>query len=222
MGHRYAQRRFAANNQLSFCGTHCYLGGSLHNAAVLNPDGTFRHAMLPQRTMVIRAIFVYQPLSHTRTVSPGIAATAPRVGHSFVRTSGIRHMPEAVVVAAIRGKIRVVAIVDDDPSMLTGVGRLLNAHGFVTEAYASAEAFLGRKTVDEASCLVLDIHLGGMSGIELRRQLAATGSMLPVIFMTAVHSDVVEREAIEAGCVAYLRKPFPSRQLIDAIRKVAG
>jgi FixJ family two-component response regulator len=109
-----------------------------------------------------------------------------------------------------------------DPSMLKGVSRVLKAHGFVTEVYTSAEAFLECAASSEASCLVLDINLGGISGIDLQRRLAAAGSRLPVIFMTAVDSEMVQSEALEAGCIAYLRKPFPSRQLLDAIGKAGG
>jgi FixJ family two-component response regulator len=117
---------------------------------------------------------------------------------------------------------RVVAIVEDDPSMLKGLERLLNVHGFATEVYTSAEAFLAGAAASEAGCLVLDIKLGGISGIELQRRLTAAGSRLPVIFMTAVDSEVVQREATEAGCIAYLHKPFPARQLIGAIDKAVG
>src|SRR5262245_4896177 len=80
---------------------------------------------------------------------------------------------------------RTIAVVDDDPSMLKGLVRLLNAHGFGTQAFASAEAFLADSGAGSAACLVLDIHLGGISGIELRRRLTASGSRLPVIFITA-------------------------------------
>jgi FixJ family two-component response regulator len=132
-------------------------------------------------------------------------------------------MRETIEVAAIgEAQRKIVGIVDDDPGMLRGVGRLLSAHGFLTEAYPSAEGFLERAAASQACCLVLDINLGGISGIELRSRLAAEGSTLPVIFMTAVNSEIVEREAVEAGCVAYLRKPFPSRQLIEAIGKAVG
>lgn len=105
--------------------------------------------------------------------------------------------------------------------MVKGVGRLLNVHGFVTEVYNSAEAFLENAAASDARCLVLDINLRGISGIELRRRLASGGSTLPVIFMTALDSEAVEREAVEAGCIAFLRKPFLARQLIDAIGKAA-
>jgi FixJ family two-component response regulator len=116
---------------------------------------------------------------------------------------------------------KLVVVVDDDKSMLKGLERLLNASGFDTEVFCSAEAFLARKAAREAACLVLDIHLGGMSGIELRRRLAASGSAVPVIFMTAFDDEGTHDEAAEAGCVACLRKPFPARLLIGAIESAA-
>jgi FixJ family two-component response regulator len=109
----------------------------------------------------------------------------------------------------------IVAVVDDDPSVRTSLERVLGASGFTTEAYASAEAFLdgGRR----ADCLVLDIHLDGISGLELARRLAASGSTLPVIFITGIEEEGLEQEARESGCVAYLRKPVPVEMLRGAI-----
>jgi FixJ family two-component response regulator len=123
-------------------------------------------------------------------------------------------------VELISARRKVIAVVEDEPSMLKGVGRLLTASGYDTEGFASAEAFLAGAIASEASCLLVDIHLSGISGIELRRRLAATGSTLPVIFMTAVDDETSYREALEVGCVAFLRKPFRAHLLIDAIRKV--
>ena len=117
---------------------------------------------------------------------------------------------------------QVVAVIDDDPAMLKAIERLLGAKGFDVEAFASAEAFLAGAAASEATCLVLDIHLGGMSGIELRRRLVESGSRLPVIFITALDDDATRKEAMEAGCVAFLRKPFLSHLLIDAIEKAAS
>src|SRR6266545_3127041 len=119
----------------------------------------------------------------------------------------------------MRGKL--VVVVDDDGSMLKSLERLLNAYGFDTEVFPSAEAFLARTCAREAACLVLDIHLGGMSGVELRRRLAVSGSAVPVIFMTAFDDEGTHEEAVEAGCVAYLHKPFPARLLIGAIETAA-
>jgi FixJ family two-component response regulator len=114
---------------------------------------------------------------------------------------------------------QVVAVVDDDPGMLKSIERLLKAYKFQTAIFTSAEAFLDAPAVSAASCLVLDIHLGGMSGIDLRRRLTASGSNLPVIFISAVDDESVHEEAIEVGCVAYLRKPFLAHLLIGAINK---
>ena len=72
---------------------------------------------------------------------------------------------------------------------------------------------------DRADCVIVDIQLEGISGIIFRRRLAASGSSLPVIFITAIDAAEAEREATETGCVAYLRKPFPSDRLIAAINK---
>jgi FixJ family two-component response regulator len=116
---------------------------------------------------------------------------------------------------------KLVVVVDDDASMLKGVARLLNASGFDTEVFLSAEALLEDGVASEAACLLLDIHLGGMSGIELRRRLAASGSTLPVIFMTAFDDESTHKAAVEAGCVACLHKPFSARLLIGAIETAA-
>jgi FixJ family two-component response regulator len=112
---------------------------------------------------------------------------------------------------------KIIAVVDDDSSFLGATENMLNAHGFETEGFASAQEFLDRGVATPFDCLLIDIHLGGMSGIELRRRLKAAGSPVPVIFMTAVDSQMVRGEALTAGCVAYLLKPFAPRQLLDAI-----
>jgi FixJ family two-component response regulator len=115
---------------------------------------------------------------------------------------------------------KTVLVVDDDPGMLKGVARLLNAHGFDTETFDSAEALLNSANpADRANCILLDIHLSGMSGIELRRQLATSECRLPVIFMTGNDTESTRKEALEAGCIAYLRKPFPAEALMSAIEK---
>ncbi len=101
--------------------------------------------------------------------------------------------------------------------MLRSVERLLNANGFLTEGYSSAEAFLSQAHTSLVRCIVLDIHLGGMSGIELWHRLGHVGINLPVIFITAVDDETLERDALNAGCVAYLHKPFPAESLVAAI-----
>src|SRR5215470_533398 len=112
-----------------------------------------------------------------------------------------------------------VAIVEDDAATRRSLERLLGASGYETTGFASAEDFLKSAIVDRAIALVLDIHLGGMSGIELRRHLSAAKSTLPVVFVTAYDDEATRREAIAVGCVDYLRKPFDANRLTDALER---
>jgi FixJ family two-component response regulator len=114
---------------------------------------------------------------------------------------------------------KVVAVVDDDQSILGAAESLLDAHGFSTIKFLSAEEFLGDRGAMQADCLLLDIDLDGMSGIELRRQLKVSHPALPVIFMTALNDEAVRQRALDAGCVTFLHKPFPAHQLIEAINR---
>lgn len=125
-------------------------------------------------------------------------------------------------VHEIGNRMRTIAVIDDNPSMLQGLNRLLSAHGFRVQTFASAESFLENIAKCEADCLLLDIHLGGISGIDLRRRLTSSGTDLPVIFMTAIDSEATRQEAFDAGCIAYLRKPFLAKLLIDAINGIAS
>jgi FixJ family two-component response regulator len=118
---------------------------------------------------------------------------------------------------------RTVAIIDDDPSMRTSFARLLRARGYACETYASAEEFLDHFTITRASCVLVDINLGdGLSGIELCKRLKASGPSFNIIVMTGFDIRHNESKAIEAGCNAYLHKPFSSHTLIDAIEKRVG
>jgi len=94
-----------------------------------------------------------------------------------------------------------VAVVEDDPSVLQGLNRLLSAQGFRVQTFASAELFIDGIANCEAECLILDVHLGGISGIDLRRQLTSLGSNLPVIFMTAVDNEITRQEALKAQTI---------------------
>jgi FixJ family two-component response regulator len=116
----------------------------------------------------------------------------------------------------------VVAIVDDDPSVRKAMVNLLSTSGYCTELFASGGAFLDAATTCEATCLVVDIQLGDISGVELGRQLAASGFTFPIIFMSARDDDTVRSQATALGCVAYLRKPFPADLLLAAIVKAVG
>ena len=112
-----------------------------------------------------------------------------------------------------------VAVVDDDAAMRTSLERLLRASGYTTSAFASAEEFLRSGIVDRAVGLVLDIHLGAMSGLELRRRLRDAGATIPVVFITAFDDEATRTEADALGYVDYLQKPFEASRLIGALER---
>jgi FixJ family two-component response regulator len=114
-----------------------------------------------------------------------------------------------------------IAIVDDDESLCRSLGRLLRAAGMQSVAYQSAEAFLDARQAP-FDCLVLDVQLRGISGIELQRQLAASGERTPVIFITAHDAPEAREEALAAGCTGYFRKTDSGAEVIEAIRSSAA
>jgi FixJ family two-component response regulator len=113
----------------------------------------------------------------------------------------------------------IVAVVDDDPEMRAAMVCLLSGFGYNVETFDSAETFLTCASTSKAMCLVVDIQLGDISGVELAHQLAADGYKYPIIFMTGLDDAVIQNQAAAAGCVAFLRKPFPANVLVDAIKK---
>jgi FixJ family two-component response regulator len=112
-----------------------------------------------------------------------------------------------------------VAVVDDDSSFLRALERLLRAAGFVPVTYPSAESFLQESPHPPLDCLILDVRLGTATGFDVARQLTSEGDCPPVIFVTAHDDPETSRQAEQAGCAAYLRKPFASGSLIEAIRR---
>ena len=116
---------------------------------------------------------------------------------------------------------RTIGIIDDDESVRRALGQLLGAIGFRTRSYASAEEFLGHARSDRIDCLLLDIHLDGMSGFDLQRYLVVSGSDLPIVFMTGRDDPGLSQMARLAGCVGYLAKPFSRESLLAEIDSVA-
>jgi len=112
----------------------------------------------------------------------------------------------------------VVCIVDDDASLRRSLRNLLMSVGFRVETFQSAELFLESAHRENPGCVVLDLRMPGMSGLDLLRQLAATGSRIPVIILTAHGDDETRRRSLQAGAVAFLEKPFQSAALLDAVR----
>src|SRR5258707_14349215 len=112
----------------------------------------------------------------------------------------------------------IVSIVDDDVSVRRSTRRLLRSSGFRAEAFASAEEFLNSGWAGETACVILDLRMPGMNGLELQRRLNQNGNPVPVIFLSAHASDEEERSALRAGAVQFLRKPTSKEALLNAIR----
>ena len=113
-----------------------------------------------------------------------------------------------------------VAVVDDDENLCRSVARLLRASGIHPVTYGSAEAFLADTKHPQFDCLVLDVQLGAMSGIELARELTGQGGHVPFIYLTANDSPDMRATAEAAGCAGYFRKTDSGAELLEAIRKV--
>ena len=117
---------------------------------------------------------------------------------------------------------RSVFVVDDDPSMRTGIRRLLRVHGFHSTLFESANALLACGDFNNAFCLILDINLNGESGIELCGRLTVSGVSLPVIYITGNDSDATRSAAMASGCLAYLTKPFTAKALMEPVERAAA
>jgi FixJ family two-component response regulator len=113
-----------------------------------------------------------------------------------------------------------VFIIDDDRGMRQAIQDLVESVGLHAEPFATGEEFLKRKRTDEPSCLVLDVRLPQMSGLDFQRRLAETGIQIPIIFFITAHGDVpMSVRALKSGAVEFLTKPFRDQDLLDAIQQ---
>jgi len=116
----------------------------------------------------------------------------------------------------------VVFVIDDDPLYRASAERLIRSVGFNVQGFDSARNFLSSRRPDVPSCLVLDVRLPGLSGLDLQRELAEAGVHIPIIFVTG-HGDIpMSVQAMKAGAVEFLTKPFRDQVLLDAIRQAIG
>jgi len=116
----------------------------------------------------------------------------------------------------------VVYVVDDDSSVRNAITMLLEASGFKVETSDSAQAFLERDLVDASGCLVLDVQMEGLSGLDLQQELTTANVHLPIIFITG-HGDVpMSVQAMKAGAVEFLTKPFREQELLSAVRQAVA
>jgi len=113
--------------------------------------------------------------------------------------------------------VPLISIVDDDDFFRNSLDNLIRSVGFRAQGFSSAEAFLNSDQVRETACLILDVRMPGMSGLELQRQMVAANWRIPIIFVTSYADGDEQAQALEAGAVDYLYKPFQEENLINAI-----
>jgi FixJ family two-component response regulator len=116
-------------------------------------------------------------------------------------------------------KAPLIAIVDDDEFFRGSMRRLMQSLGFTVEAFPSAAVFLASRRLDNTTCLIADIQMPGMTGVELNARLIEAGHKIPTILVTAYPDEVTRARALKDGVVCYLRKPFDDGDLMDCIRK---
>jgi FixJ family two-component response regulator len=113
----------------------------------------------------------------------------------------------------------VISIIDDDPSVRTATARLLRSMGFSAHAFASAQEFLSSPQLKETSCVIADVEMPGMNGVELQDYLVANGHPTPIIFITAFPHERVRERAMKAGAVDFLSKPFDEARLLECVEE---
>jgi FixJ family two-component response regulator len=113
----------------------------------------------------------------------------------------------------------IIAIVDDDPSVREGLSSLIRSAGLQVETFASAQEFLSRRDADAPSCLVLDMQMPGLSGLDLQKRMAKAGVEIPIVFLTGHGNIPASVQAMKAGAVEFLTKPFDDQELLRAIQE---
>jgi FixJ family two-component response regulator len=120
--------------------------------------------------------------------------------------------------AAVPTAKPLIAIVDDDVSMREAIEGLMRSLGFDAETFSSADDFLRFPDLDRTACLVTDIHMPGMSGLDLHRRLVASGKNIPTVLITAYPNENARLRGLDPGIIGYLPKPFGEQDLLDCIR----
>lgn len=111
----------------------------------------------------------------------------------------------------------VVVVIEDEKASRDAMGRLLRAGGFEPALFDGAEAFLENRPVSDPLCLIVDVHLGGMSGLDLQQHLRLTGCLIPIIITTGQREPHISKRAVQGGCAALLLKPYPADALLGVI-----
>jgi FixJ family two-component response regulator len=113
--------------------------------------------------------------------------------------------------------LSVISVIDDDASVRVATDNLLSSHGYLVHTFASAEEFLQSPQLHDCTCVITDVQMPGMSGLELLTYMRAQGYLAPMIFITAFPEESVRASALNAGAICFLAKPFPAPALIDCV-----
>ena len=113
--------------------------------------------------------------------------------------------------------LSVISVIDDDASVRTATNNLLSSHGYVIQTFVSADDFLRSARLDESSCVIADVQMPGMSGLDLLTHMRSHGYTVPFVFITAFPDESVRARAFNAGAIGFLAKPFAGPVLIDCI-----
>jgi FixJ family two-component response regulator len=115
-------------------------------------------------------------------------------------------------------KLPLVAIIDDDGSVRATTDSLVRSLGYVVQTFASAEEFLRSTRLDDFACVIADVQMPGMSGVQLQERLRAQGYRVPFIFFTAFPDEEIRARALAAGAICYLTKPFEGNRIVECLR----
>lgn len=116
----------------------------------------------------------------------------------------------------------IVSVVDDDESVRESLPGLLHEFGFAARAFSSAEEFLASGCIDQTNCLILDIAMPGITGLDLQRELKLRGHRIPIVFITGSRNETVRRKALAKGATAFLFKPFSETALLETLHQALG
>lgn len=184
----------------------------------------YRRALEQHTEEARRGSLASDALMRCRRAESEALADYTRVLKFFTDLTIRGKLPEEDSAGAAAGrrtpKARVISVVDDDGSVREATESLLRSVGYQVRTFASAENLLESGVLGETGCLLLDVRMPGIDGMELQRRLAAEGIHLPIIFMSAYDDDIVRQQVLAAGAVDLLRKPFAAKDLLAVLERV--
>jgi FixJ family two-component response regulator len=151
------------------------------------------------------------------SVAPSIASQLPRLLHAPSPQQGSASPTSSGPEPAHLQEVPTISIVDDDPSVRVAMDSLVRSLGYAARTFACAAEFLQSPHVASTACVIADVAMPGMTGIEMQDALIEEGYRLPIIFITAFPKEPMRKRALDAGAVCFLSKPFAARSMIDCL-----